>query len=54
MSSRYATIAREYAESVVVGDILVCRWVKQACQQLLQFPNTLSKRLICIDLSNFP
>ncbi|BAP88856.1 phage terminase-like protein, large subunit [Burkholderiales bacterium GJ-E10] len=33
--SKYTTIARHYAESVVAGDIPACRWVKLACQRQL-------------------
>ena len=35
MASSYAEAARRYAESVVTGEILACRWVKQACQRQL-------------------
>lgn len=31
----YADAARHYAESVVAGDILACRWVQRACQRQL-------------------
>lgn len=34
-SSNYVTVARRYAEAVVAGEILACRWVKQACQRQL-------------------
>ena len=34
-SSNYTTIARRYAEAVVAGEILACRWVQQACQRQL-------------------
>lgn len=34
-SSNYATVARRYAEAVVAGEILACRWVQQACQRQL-------------------
>ncbi|MCL9826635.1 terminase large subunit [Ralstonia solanacearum] len=34
-SSSYATVARRYAEAVVAGEILACRWVQQACQRQL-------------------
>lgn len=30
-----ARIAREYAEKVVTGEILACRWVQLACQRQL-------------------
>ncbi len=35
MATRYAIIARHYAEAVVAGDIPACRWVKLACQRQL-------------------
>ncbi len=35
MSSNYATVARRYAEAVVAGEILACRWVQQACRRQL-------------------
>ncbi|WP_449413206.1 terminase large subunit [Pandoraea soli] len=36
MASRnYATVARQYAEAVVAGDIIACRWVQLACQRQL-------------------
>jgi phage terminase large subunit-like protein len=35
MASSYAEAARRYDESIVAGDILACRWVKQACQRQL-------------------
>ena len=31
----YATIARQYAEAVVEGDVSACRWVRMACQRQL-------------------
>lgn len=31
----YATVARQYAEAVVAGDIPACRWVQLACQRQL-------------------
>ena len=31
----YFAVARRYAESVVAGDILACRWVQRACQRQL-------------------
>ena len=31
----YADIARMYAEKVVAGEILACKWVKAACQRQL-------------------
>ncbi len=31
----YATIARQYAEAVVEGDVCACRWVRMACQRQL-------------------
>ncbi|GAC1405513.1 MAG: terminase large subunit [Burkholderiaceae bacterium] len=31
----YATVARQYAEAVVAGDIPACRWVRLACQRQL-------------------
>ena len=31
----YATTAKDYAEAVVSGDIVACRWVRQACQRQL-------------------
>jgi phage terminase large subunit-like protein len=34
-TSNYVTVARRYAEAVVAGEILACRWVKQACQRQL-------------------
>ena len=34
-SSNYATVACRYAEAVVAGEILACRWVQQACQRQL-------------------
>lgn len=33
--SNYATVARRYAEAVVAGEILACRWVQQACRRQL-------------------
>lgn len=30
-----AKIARQYAEQVVAGEILACRWVQRACQRQL-------------------
>ncbi len=34
-TSNYVTVARLYAEAVVAGEILACRWVTQACQRQL-------------------
>lgn len=34
-TSHYATVARRYAEAVVAGDIVACRWVQQACRRQL-------------------
>ena len=34
-SRTYPALARHYAEAVVAGDILACRWVKLACQRQL-------------------
>nr|WP_308005868.1 terminase TerL endonuclease subunit [Xanthomonas albilineans] len=34
-TSHYATLAYHYAEAVVAGDILACRWVQRACQRQL-------------------
>ncbi|WP_200893851.1 MULTISPECIES: terminase TerL endonuclease subunit [Xanthomonas] len=34
-TSHYATLAYRYAEAVVAGDILACRWVQRACQRQL-------------------
>ena len=31
----YADIAKMYAEKVVAGEILACKWVKAACQRQL-------------------
>ena len=31
----YADIAKMYAEKVVAGEILACKWVKAACKRLL-------------------
>ncbi|WP_300711177.1 terminase large subunit, partial [Limnohabitans sp.] len=31
----YATVAKRYAEQVVAGRILTCKWVKAACQRQL-------------------
>ena len=31
----YATAAKKYAEQVVAGEILACRWVQRACQRQL-------------------
>jgi hypothetical protein len=33
--SQPAKIAMQYAEQVVAGEILACRWVQRACQQQL-------------------
>lgn len=33
--SQPAKIARQYAEQVVAGEILACRWVQRACQRQL-------------------
>jgi phage terminase large subunit-like protein len=34
-TTKYATVARQYAEAVVAGEILACRWVQAACQRQL-------------------
>jgi len=34
-SSGYTDVARTYAEQVVAGEILACRWVQRACQRQL-------------------
>lgn len=34
-TTNYATVARRYAEAVVAGEILACRWVQAACQRQL-------------------
>ena len=34
-TSNYVTAARRYAEAVVAGEILACRWVQRACQRQL-------------------
>jgi phage terminase large subunit-like protein len=34
-TSNYVTVARHYAEAVVAGEILACRWVQRACQRQL-------------------
>ena len=34
-ATTYADASRRYAESVVAGDILACRWVQRACQRQL-------------------
>jgi len=34
-SSGYTDVARAYAEQVVAGEILACRWVQRACQRQL-------------------
>jgi phage terminase large subunit-like protein len=34
-ASNYAAIAKRYAEQVVAGEILACRWVQRACQRQL-------------------
>jgi phage terminase large subunit-like protein len=31
----YAAVARKYAQAVVAGDILTCKWVQRACQRQL-------------------
>ena len=33
--SNYAATAKRYAEQVVAGEILACRWVQRACQRQL-------------------
>ena len=33
--SKYAAMARQYAEAVVAGDVLTCKWVQHACQRQL-------------------
>ena len=33
--SDYAMSAKRYAEQVVAGEILACRWVQRACQRQL-------------------
>ena len=34
-SSSYSATAKRYAEQVVAGEILACRWVQRACQRQL-------------------
>ena len=34
-SENYAAIAKQYAEAVVAGEILSCRWVQMACKRQL-------------------
>lgn len=34
-ASNYAATAKRYAEQVVAGEILACRWVQRACQRQL-------------------
>ena len=34
-TTRYASLAKDYAERVVAGETLVCNWVKRACQRQL-------------------
>jgi phage terminase large subunit-like protein len=34
-ASDYVAIAKRYAEQVIAGEILACRWVRQACQRQL-------------------
>lgn len=34
-TSKYVTMAKHYAEAVVAGEILACRWVRLACQRQL-------------------
>jgi hypothetical protein len=33
--SSYAAMAKQYAEQVLAGEILACRWVQRACQRQL-------------------
>ena len=35
VANNYAAMAKRYAEQVVAGDILACRWVQLACQRQL-------------------
>ena len=35
VQTQTAKIAKQYAEQVVAGDILACRWVQLACQRQL-------------------
>ena len=35
VATNYAAMAKRYAEQVVAGDILACRWVQLACQRQL-------------------
>ena len=34
-TTRYASLAKDYADRVVAGETLVCNWVKRACQRQL-------------------
>ena len=34
-ANNYSVIARQYAEQVVEGEILTCKWVQRACQRQL-------------------
>ena len=34
-ADNYAAVARKYAQAVVAGDILTCKWVQRACQRQL-------------------
>ena len=33
--TNYAAMAKRYAEQVVAGEVLACRWVQLACQRQL-------------------
>ena len=33
--SNYVAVARQYAQAVVAGEILTCKWVQRACQRQL-------------------
>ena len=47
-ATSYADASRRYAESVVAGDILACRWVQRACQrQLDDLARYKGKAFIC-------
>ena len=53
--SQYTDIAKRYAEQVISGEILACRWVQAACQRqlddLIKFKGESS--LFCVDCLNF-
>ena len=34
-TENYVDVARKYAQAVVAGDILTCKWVQRACQRQL-------------------